>query len=268
MVFSLNHEEYKNHLEKYEKHIFTKFRALEYDISKLYELNANSRKLFKNNKYFGQILKSSSLYATSFIKLNDIYECAYSYYDDKGMNIYKNYKEKLKHSICSLSQKDKEGYNEHLMWAHYANAHCGVKIDFKIDIDKLLTLKEDKDLSCMICEVTYNDNRTLCKNNEDFNSQIKKIMTTKKTCWRYEGEYRVLFSDMTDSFPIKIKKITLGKKFLIGTISNVEEYKYRDNIKTIAKDMIKKWKSGKHSYQEPEIYSYTSKYSDDIEKVI
>lgn len=118
--------------------MFSKYRALD----------INSEPLtIKNNKQNARlfdILKHKRLHATSFCNLNDTLESAFTY-DIKELskedliNFYNTKMDKTK-NICSFSIAKNDIYEasdqcEHLMWAHYANAHKGVRIDFKLKND-------------------------------------------------------------------------------------------------------------------------------------
>lgn len=96
--------------------------------------------------------------------------------------------------ICSLSNTG-ENY---LLWSHYANGHRGVAIE--IDIDRNLE---------QLHEVKYE------KLNPIFGEKFKEtlpiaIFTTKTKQWKYEKEYRILFSGEFYKLPSPISRILLG----------------------------------------------------------
>ena len=198
--------------------IFSKFRPLNHNAGNtIYGLGGDLKsKKFQDNYRFGSILKNSELYAPTFEKFNDIDEGRFCIYGDYRqnqnlINIIRNQKGKL--HICSFSYDDDINFIEDKMWAHYANAHCGVKIDFKIDREKF----KDK-----------------------------------------------------DSVPIKIIKITLGKKFSSKNYTNdkVESEDFEKNIKGVAKQILDVLKnSGNYSSSLPEIWAYKTMYSQDPQKI-
>lgn len=125
-----------------EKILFSKFRGFYCD--NLLEKIDNNRdfhhSLFcEKNKFLLEIFQTSKLHAPTFEELNDVYECTFKY--DPRMSEkerkcgIKNIKvEKNKKYICCFSKKFRKGNSrENLMWAHYANGHRGLRIDFRLD---------------------------------------------------------------------------------------------------------------------------------------
>lgn len=229
-----------------------------------------------------QIFRDCVLYAAPFSKLNDIDECRYRFFNGSDINAYENYLLKEKRYICSFSKENINKCQQELMWAHYANSHCGIKIDFKIDIDILLKIIEEHDkvngtiTTCKIYPVTYDDIPPNCNDNEEFINELDKIMTNKQDYWSYEGEYRAIFNTQDaasddkylylNNLPIIIDKITLGKGFsdrIIGGKEDEEE-SYEPHIIDIARRIINIWSKGvggKLGYTRPKIVGYKSRYS-------
>ena len=241
--------------------IFSKFRPLDHNKGNaIYGLNGDLKsKKFQNNFRFGSILKNSGLYAPTFEKFNDIDEgnfCIHKKDGQKFIDAIVNKKQKL--HICSFSFADDPNFIEDKMWAHYANAHCGVKIDFKIDREKF----KDK-----LLKVEYNDQEIYISTTPN-SEEIEKIISKKKSCWVEEAEYRAITSK---SFvPIKITKITLGKKFSSKNYTNkdVEKYDFENNIKEVAKQILDVLKnSGNYSSSLPEIWAYKTMYSQYPQKI-
>ena len=80
------------------------------------------------------ILENSRLYAPDFTEVNDADEGRFTFVgsQDEIVEEIRNTKEKLR--ICSFSlDKALTPSNLDLMWAHYRNSHCGMKIDFTLD---------------------------------------------------------------------------------------------------------------------------------------
>lgn len=98
-------------------------------------------------------------------------------------------------------------FNNHLLWAHYADKHRGAVLAFKPDIEK------DSVLS-LITEVEYSSNRPyLYESQEDYfnksifkdkltvlNEYSKKITTTKSLDWAYEEEVRICIPLLINHF--------------------------------------------------------------------
>ena len=152
-------------------------------------------------------------WCSKFLEFNDMNEGVYI-----GNHIPFNEKENYK--ICSFSAR-KALYSE-LVWGHYANGGKGVAIEIQVDNEK----KYD------IYTVTYTDNF-------QENLNIKKILTTKSTSWKYEDEYRLLTTKQGNEHSIgKITKIYIGTPYkslqnyekdikikLCSFINNVEKLK-------------------------------------------
>jgi hypothetical protein len=83
-----------------------------------------------------------------------------------------------------------------LMWAHYANAHRGIVIEF--DANKLSgdTSLRSVDFFGEALQVQYVE--TLPTTNfftEDSVKQVKKLLLTKSSHWKYEQEFRMVVKD-------------------------------------------------------------------------
>ncbi len=103
-----------------------------------------------------------------------------------------------------------------LMWAHYANSHTGICIEYKFDnkFFKTRTLTNEEEL-VMIAPMEY-------VQKIDLSSEVpsmKKALFTKSNFWNYENEMRLCFYNVNDSndFPEidckgAIKAVYLGVK--------------------------------------------------------
>lgn len=255
--------------------IFSKFISLDYPYKNgKYPPFLDWNK--KYNKRFKEILTNWELYAPSFEKLNDIDECGYSV---QGKLLYetmdkirglkggdtqnKNFKKDI--FICSFSHKfDENDMCENLLWAHYASNFCGVRIDFKIDNTKInngdIIAKKD---------IEYTDNPTIYQAHEIENIQntnnetLIEIMTTKSKCWEYEREHRIILTK--NKIPIKIKEITLGKRFARKNYfeRNANEI-VESHINAIAmqiKCYLQEYLNKNQNIEMPKIYAYTTIYS-------
>lgn len=248
--------------------IFCKFRGLDKDIQKDCELNSR----------FYDILENRRLYGASFNSLNDIDEGRFfvSTSQSKLIKEIRGSKEEFK--ICCLSFEE-EKLDLDLMWAHYGNGHCGVKIDFRIseayedEIFKVSYGKKPKEyseqeLECIkkeLMEPQECDRQIL----ED---SIKKILTNKKRCFAYENEYRAIWKEGGDYLPIQILKITLGKQFATEIISDYEtenrEFDKSDNVVKIARQFLNTWERGEHrGGKPPRFYAYKTQYSREPEPI-
>ncbi|MGH1599873.1 DUF2971 domain-containing protein [Campylobacter majalis] len=137
--------------------------------------------------------------------------------------------------------------NEHLLWAHYANSHKGIRIDFELD-----NKYEPK-------SVKYTDERIFIKSKQDAMNKMDEIMTTKLKCWKYERESRVI-SDI-DKIKINIKQIMLGRGLLRANFEYKD--KFDENIIEFAikiKELI--------NDNKVKILAYTSRYSNDFKEIL
>ncbi|MBP3207356.1 MAG: DUF2971 domain-containing protein [Campylobacter sp.] len=261
--------------------IFSKFRPLEHNGgNQIYGLDKKLKDdKFTNNYRFGEILKTSKLHASTFDKFNDIDEGRFCISVDykKGQNIIQEIRNMKKEKfICSFSCPNGKNFCEDLMWAFYANNHCGVKIDFEIDEplpnDISPITYTDKEIEIKIQQYISENSPTTIKIEqyikEKLNLLPQILLTQKKSCWKYEQEYRTFVE--TDKFDINIKKITLGKKFAILNETNaiIEAQPFTENIISVAKQIIEILKNtDKYKDKLPEIWAYKSLYSTEAQKL-
>ena len=136
--------------------------------------------------------------------------------------------EKMKEFLSKITVScfTNSGWNNQLMWSHYANSYCGICIEY--DFNKL------NDFQGFIYPVNYNKKRPLFSlsdmgieafdlNNKkiksateiDINLIIRKMLY-KNDCWNYEKEWRII--NIGDPYVPKflnipfIKSITFGQK--------------------------------------------------------
>lgn len=192
--------------------MYSKFRAIQgYRDKKISEMVNTSQDLtylLKNesNERILDILINKQLYASKFEELNDIREGLFYFVYTIGSNV-DNILERIRNAkneyrICSFSKTPiKSKYNiekdlrQHLMWAHYAGNHNGIRIDFDIDKNKekssvfrvkYINKKEDYELVRDINSISYGD---------EWFWFVKKIFTTKQKIWGYEKESRLITND-------------------------------------------------------------------------
>lgn len=180
----------------------------------------------KNIKRLVDIIEKQRLYAANFTQLNDIIEGMFCYDTNeknegiensiaqgKGLD-HENKKIDFKpYRICSFSNKNGlTAENENLLWAHYADSHRGIRIEFKIEdtqnIEKLDSYFIDY-LEINELKEKYTYNKDIYESEDDF---IKKILMKKEKAWEYENECRVLTKESYVN--IKILNITFGKGLL------------------------------------------------------
>ena len=132
-----------------------------------------------------------------------------------------------------------EPYNI-LMWAHYANKHTGICIEY--DISKLSDIEGDY----ILRKVEYNTNLTFDYNNEldnlfnmkndlQYYSTDSKypidIFFMKHKTWQYENEYRLITHKVNnEKIKLPIKHIYLGKNIKKWYQVAIEEIANKKNI--------------------------------------
>lgn len=224
--------------------IFSKFCSLKVD--------TKTGMLEEDNSRFFEILKNNELHASKFFKFNDMLDCSFSFDVTKNSKkleklLEKFYKSKCKKNICCFSKKfKKDDPNEFLMWAHYANSHYGIRIDFELLKNKAIDIKYNK------CPFLSNIEKHLVDvDNFELNDKdLENIMTCKGGIWQYENEYRVITDD--EKIPINIKKIVIGRAFC----KNIQDEREPNLISIIAKEIKNNLKN-----KNIPIYFYKDRYS-------
>lgn len=248
--------------------VFSKFRPLCHNAGDMiYGLNGDIKsKKFESNSRFGQILKNSELYAPNFEAFNDIDEGVF-YVSEEYQHLINQIRHMKKRAhICSFSYGECNYFCQDLMWAHYANAHCGVKIDFKINTGEI-EKNESTFIRMEYGDIGHNFRNLIDTEHIDMKT-VQKLLSKKKHCWKYEAEYRMILKDK--KLPITIERITLGKKFAsrVATDDKIEKIDFDENIKKVAKQILGLLEdSGKYEYRLPEIWAYKTRYSDELKKI-
>ncbi len=117
---------------------------------------------------------------------------------NEGTEIY--YEETLKkvNIICLTTSK-----RNILMWAHYANSHQGICLEFK----------RDSSLFAESNFVRYSRERPIITENDSNEIRIIKTFLTKSKDWKYEKEWRICKKDDLYKFqPEALTGIILGAK--------------------------------------------------------
>ena len=153
----------------------------------------------KEFKYFMDILANKRLWASTYDKLNDPMEGAYTYKEgkfDKTL-IEKLNRQKGILKICSLSKSE----DNFLLWSHYADGHQGVAIGLSVDENKF-----------PVTEVNYVDDIETI-NDSIFNSQTARtILSRKLKIWEYEEEVRIFVNGRDYVENVTIHEIICGSK--------------------------------------------------------
>lgn len=251
-----------------ENQIFCKFRGL-------YKDTQENNIICESNSHFLDILRDRQLHSPSFKELNDIDEGRFSVSASQTELIKETREGKEQYRICCFALEEAK-LDKDLMWAHYGNGHCGVKIDFRVDEayrDKVFKVSygkkpkeySEQELEHIKEELKYDQQRAL-------KGFIKEILTNKKQCFAYENEYRAIWKEGGDYLPIQICAITLGRRFTRETIFNNETEKIKfnenDDVVRIAKQFLNIWESGeRRGGKPPRFYAYKTQYSREPEPI-
>lgn len=217
--------------------------------------NSNLRDIFENHR----------LYCANFINLNDIMEYTF-YYDINDLknneipNLEGIRKQKECYKICSCSCDKNKSFKEELMWAHYANEHLGLRIDFtpleNLDIQHVIYSKKPMQIN----KDFFNSNGEILYN------KFKEIFIRKLPDWQYEQEYRIIkkanSAEEKVYVNIKINKVILGKKFLRWDFDFDSCGCFDKNLLNFAKKLLKIYKDTF------EIFTYKSRYCNDLKRII
>lgn len=196
----------------------------------------------------------------TFLQLNstidELIEKIESIKNDTYLNCFNEFLSQLTISCFSTS-----GWNNQLMWAHYANSYSGICIEY--DLTKM------NDFIGFIYPVNYTNERPTISL-KDFGISINttngnvdvvqkevdivpifNYLLCKNTCWEYEKEWRIINigeknTPISVDFPF-IKSITLGlnidddtKKIILDICNakNIECYELSINLENFSLDRV------------------------------
>ena len=118
------------------------------------------------------------------------------------------------------------------MWAHYANKHHGVCLEFDAKAEKVWRARK----------VVYKDKFTIANADmmADHNALLEASLLTKSKEWSYEEEYRLLardgkldptFSLATEGNFLRLPAGAISKAVIAGSRANADEV--RDIVKRV-----------------------------------
>lgn len=145
------------------------------------------------------IICNHQLFAGTYDKLNDPFECAVRYETDALKN--KLFQDRIATEIfsagiysLSIPQTGDKFPNNETMWAHYANSHKGFCLAFDLDAfsDKSLPRLDDFDLENCI-DIDYQDNSPIIYGGDSTEEVRKKLFAKKSKAWKRENEVRLIF---------------------------------------------------------------------------
>ncbi|MCD2528134.1 MULTISPECIES: DUF2971 domain-containing protein [Providencia] len=151
------------------------------------------------------ILFNKQLFCAEWHTLNDPVE-GVSVYISSGNSsesadsfMEKVEREKKPLRVCSLSKT----FDEHLLWAHYANGFTGVAIEFDIDPNEF----EVVDIHYRGVFATVD-----CEAGVEPNVVAREVLSSKYEVWKYEKEIRILTTDTFYKLKNPIARIIVGHR--------------------------------------------------------
>ncbi|WP_346709400.1 DUF2971 domain-containing protein [Phocaeicola salanitronis] len=112
--------------------------------------------------------------------------------------------------LCQANVNGNSSVQNQLMWAHYANKHTGIAVQYRIKPDNQAKTESSY---CCLCPIKYEDVHIGLKN-----LCLSDSLTLKSKAWEYEHERRMIFYSMNNEasyYPIddvKIEAVYLGLK--------------------------------------------------------
>ena len=96
------------------------------------------------------------------------------------------YKESHCHDRLTISERQKQVYNP-LMWAHYANSHKGICIEYEITPECLARHNNDNEL-LRLCPCAYREHKPMSDG-----ITLDNALMAKASCWSNEEEARLIY---------------------------------------------------------------------------
>lgn len=155
-------------------------------------------------------VKREEIWGSRVKYLNDPFEFKMIYAEQDSNDIKEFYEDVLnRNEVICLSGK----WNDKLMWAHYADSHCGMCLEYTFEFGNtgqvfpMTYVKKRQDFKIELSEWLNQKSVVLdqlYKNRNMTNEQIRlmhscgKIMFTKDWVWKYENEFRIITRNHTD----------------------------------------------------------------------
>ncbi len=164
-----------------------------------------------NLHYIVDILFNKRLYCCPADQLNDIREGDLRVGNDRGRELqvieYGDAVSKQLKTlrVCSLTKS----FDNHLLWAHYANGYSGIAIEVEID---------DADVT----NVIYTDEFIYLANlMESVSPEVaaRQALARKYEDWCYEGEVRLITSSEYYQLALPISRIIVGSRTNAALVS-------------------------------------------------
>jgi len=151
------------------------------------------------------ILFNKQLFCAEWSSLNDPMEGVFAFnsaghddgYVDRVLGKIQDAKRPLR--VCSLSKT----FNNHLLWAHYANGFTGVAIEFDIDPTEFEIV--DIEYRGVFAYVDI-------EGNPNSNMVAREVLSSKYDAWSYEQEIRILSNNAFYTLKNPITRLIVGHR--------------------------------------------------------
>lgn len=180
---------------------------------------ASLYKYYSDTKLNFETIKNNSMWYSAPCNFNDIFDCNISIDDEKifnnalnlfpnkrgvrtGSPMWKKLKEEINRGLYMLETQFNELRNTTgiscfseredslLMWAHYANNHRGICVEYNL-------LNVNKELGFTAVPIIYSNDRTCFDSIESYGEKdiwefFIESLTSKSMEWNYEKEWRII----------------------------------------------------------------------------
>lgn len=218
----------------------------------------NTCPYMKLNKLKIDAIQNQKIWISSYADFNDPFELSTLYIDEGRITEKHHKKEHLDFALDFIKKNmhmscftDDFEYNLP-MWAHYANNHSGLCLEFEIEnpslIYPVLYMKLDKRLNAATTIHNYviltykliqgNINAEEEKQLFEITNLLVHIFSTKEKPWEYEREYRVFYPNEENKkggYLVEMKE--LGLRLTGIYLGNKTDELYKEKIKEISKEI-------------------------------
>lgn len=220
----------KSHLRELFFDTFCEFPSLKTDFEGLRFYNINKG---NTDGILNQIVNNQL--GLSKIDFNDALDPLISLYpklvrhgksraEKRVLRLFENViKENLR--IACLCGESEKSINNQLMWAHYANSHKGICVNYSLPTESIVFLDKKHTSFCVFNQVKYTKKKKKIEN-----LTLEDALFLKTFQWNYENEFRLIsFSEKNnqEKYPtvgnVKINAVYLGCKIqdkIIGQFRN------------------------------------------------
>ena len=172
----------------------------------------------KSIKRICSIVKSNRIWLSRISELNDVDEGVFFYPDSCDSGVLKQCLKEKQEMIVFSASKGFASIINTLMWAHYANAHKGLAIEFKLKYPYL------RNMHCRWGGVKYYDFTQFLHGWVPSNLDITEVCNkygdgfafSKSSLWKYEREWRILAYDASHKKGLECEFVGCVSRVVLG----------------------------------------------------